>query len=383
MPFSTSLYTQLATAPKTITPASQIQSSQLGNLTIHPLERLNSEIEFIYRKSVALRLSGDNHGSQNIIRDFLSSLGPRDLSSNENLAALYISQATNHSYHFSFTEAHGELKKWTPDKNLPGRQKQLLWDQMLCIGRVVRGQGCFEAARTCFEQCLITPGISQSRRFLVKSSLADLFCELDYTTKSEKTPYLQQAAHLVEPDVQQFRSTSNHHQRGYRRLLLSLCEIKIIEHQYCDAESLVEELLDIYAKVHEPDIVDRLGHVRSLIAFARISPTPIIAIKRWKDVLAWNRRYNPGEEEVFTCGVVYLFLCLTWHSLGYMAESTENLQMAIKVLREKRPQFLIPGIGTYLFYDVNYQLRRLVDKGYLQLSDNLRSYLRKVDTTYK
>ena len=55
-------------------------------------------------------------------------------------------------------------------------------------------------------------------------------------------------------------------------MVLSLIEIEIGQSRSDRAETLLLELLDVYNRLTEPDIIDRFGHVRALIAWARISP---------------------------------------------------------------------------------------------------------------
>ncbi|EQL29129.1 hypothetical protein BDFG_08196 [Blastomyces dermatitidis ATCC 26199] len=305
-----------------------------------------------HRQSILMRLSGDIKGSENTIKSFLSSLnaGPTCSALSEDLAALYLSQAMNHIYNFNFHESHREVKKWTP--NASGGQERLLWDLILCVGRIMRGEGRFEESKICFDTCLSTPGLRESKRLLVRSALADLYCELDYLQMGKQNFCLSQANAMVELEIKRLRLSSGQHRKGFRRLLLSLTEVRIRQGRHRDADLLTRELIIIYDNIREPDIVDRLGHVRALIAFARLAPSPEDALKRWKDVLLWNKFYNPLEEEVFTCGVVYLFLCITWYKLGDIDKSKQCLQNAVQVIERKQRQFLIPGIGTYLFHDV-------------------------------
>jgi hypothetical protein len=115
---------------------------------------------------------------------------------------------------------------------------------------------------------------------------------------------------------------------------------------------LARELLGIYVNLREPNIVNQLRHIRVLIAFTCVSKIPEDTIKQWKDVLNWNRFYNPLEEQVFTYGVIYLFLCILWYRLRNIYTSIECFRSTIEVFRKKQHQFLIPGIGTYLFYKV-------------------------------
>ena len=331
----------------------------LAQMIVRDDQFMPLKAEIAHRQSVLMRLRGDIKGSELAIRTFLSTLHPgsNDMALEE-VAALHLSQATNHTYHFSFSEAHEEVKKWVPIDGLLERQQHLLWDQILCVGRIMRGEGCFQEAKICFETCFRTPGLRQSKRLLVKSALADLYCELDYLGTEQPASYLSGAEAMVRPEIERLRLSSCQHLKGFRRLLLSLIEVKLRQEDWQDVDSLTRELLSLYGNLREVDIVDRLGHVRALIAFARVSSTLQDALERWKDVLVWNRLYNPLEEDVFTCGIVYLFLCLKTYMLGKINESMKNLQNARGVIERNRRQFLIPGIGTYLFYDVCSQVQQ-------------------------
>ncbi|KAJ5611995.1 hypothetical protein N7510_005189 [Penicillium lagena] len=296
-----------------------------------------------------MRLNGDIEGSKRAIATFLSNLNS---ASNDipyaDLASLFLSQATNYAYDFAFAAAHQQIQNWMPVQDVHGKQEQLLWDQIYCVGRTMRGEGRFLEAKTCFETCLGYSGLSFTKSFLVNSSLADLYCELDYSDVSGRC-YLHHAKLMVETNIQRLRMSSRQHLKGYRRLLLSAAEVYIRQHHYHDAETAVKELLDIYYNLREMDIVDRLGHVRSLIAFARLSPTSKDALQRWRDVLAWNKFYNPLEEEVFTCCLVYYALSNTLYTLGDLNGSVENYCKAKRVSQRKCRQFLIPGVGTYIY----------------------------------
>ncbi|EEQ84791.2 uncharacterized protein BDCG_08060 [Blastomyces dermatitidis ER-3] len=268
---------------------------------------LRLQVESAYQQSVIMRLNGDVEGSERVIKLFTIGLniGP---------------------------SAHAEIA------GLPGKQEHLLRDHILCVGRIMRGKGRFEESKICFQTCSRPPWLPKYKRYLVQSSLADLYCELAYLT--DRTAYLFEAEEMVEPQLKTAKTT-----------------IRIRQGCSEDAALLVRELLAVYGNLRQLNIVDRLGHVRVLIALARLSRGPEEARKRWEDVLTWNRYYNPSEEEVFTCGVVYLFLCAAWYKLGDTAKSVESFQNAMQVLRRKRVQFLIPGVGTYLFRDACDQIQ--------------------------
>jgi hypothetical protein len=81
---------------------------------------------------------------------------------------------------------------------------------------------------------------------------------------------------------------------------------------------------------------------------ARIS-APSERVVRWQTAYHWNKIYNPSEEDVFTCGVIYLFISLAHLQLGDKHESWASFDRASEIIRKKKPQFLMPGVGTYLY----------------------------------
>ena len=326
---------------------------------------IHLQAEIVHRESVLLRLKGDICDSQCRIQEFLghSSPGP-DLRSHFVFGLLHLSQATNYAYNFDFCQAHEEAQKWKP-LSFAQRHMDVVWDQVYFAGRALRGQGCFNEAKQCFERCLATDGLCESKRILIKSNLADLYSELDYSQRKRSNPndseecmapeitFLDHAEEMVKPELERQKARGQR-SKGFRRLLLSLIEVEIRRDQFENAEILISEILGIYSRLTEPDIIDRLGHVRALIAWARISPVSE-AEERWSDALRWNRKYNPLEEEVFTCGLVYLFICSIRFQLGDLAGSRAVFKRAMEVISREKPQFLIPGVGTYLFDSVWYK----------------------------
>jgi hypothetical protein len=327
------------------------------------------QAEIVYRQSVLLRYEGKICDSRHLIRDFLN--GPPPPSGTRShfvLGLLHLSQANNQAYNFEFSQAHQETQKWQLSDNTPfERQVDVLWDQICCTGRILRGEGRFEEAKCCFEGCLAAVELPESKRILIKSTLADLYCELDYLQYKrnglsnpeginvQKVGYLEKAKDMVEPEVEQKRAR-NQYSKGFRRLLLALIEIEIKRYRLVEAETLIVELLAIYNRLTEPDIIDRLGHVRALIAWARTSPFPK-AEEHWISVLRQNAIYNPCEEDVFTCGVVYLFISLVRFHLQQIDRSRAAFCRAMHILDRKKPQFLLPGVGTYLFDFVQLELQ--------------------------
>ncbi|KAB5560317.1 hypothetical protein GE09DRAFT_911368, partial [Coniochaeta sp. 2T2.1] len=311
------------------------------------------QADITYRRSVLLRLQGDVEASDRSIQTFLSNLGSEVMLAPEDLARLCLSQAINHAYHLRFEGAAGELlrvRRWLTDENC-----SLLWDHMLCVGRLKRRTGEFPAAKTCFELCLRSAGLPEPKLLLVKSALADVYCEMDELSKGGS--YLSWADDLVRPEIQRLKKSCAPSSKGFRRLLMSLLEIKIKSDKHAEAGPMVKELLDIYAQLREPDIVDRLGHIRTLIAHARLAPSLEEAVRRWNDVIQLGTSYYPSDTDVFMCGVVYLHLYLAKYQQGFVDESRETLRRAMDVLGRNRRQFLIPGVETYLYHSVRSRVQ--------------------------
>ena len=326
------------------------------------------QAEIVHRESVLLRLKGDKCGSKRRIQEFLNRASPEsDLRSHSVLGLLHLSQATNHAYDFDFCQAHKEAQKWKPPSNPTQRHMNVVWDQVHFAGRTLKGQGYFNEARQCFERGLATDGLRESKRILTKSNLADLYSELDYLQRKGSNPnnseqcaaleisFLDNAEEMVKPEIESLKARGRH-SKGFRRLLLALIEVEIRRYRFDNAEILITEILAIYGGLTEPDIIDRLGHVRALIARARISPLSE-AEERWSDALNWNRKYNPLEEEVFTCGLVYLFICFIRFQLGNWDGSRAAFNHAMQIINGRMAQFLIPGVGTYLFDSVRLQIK--------------------------
>ena len=311
--------------------------------------------EVAYQESVLLRMSGNIPASKQVIRQFLD--GPRYAPSvrlRSLLGLLHLSQANNHAYDFNFPLALGEASEWQLSNDLPYEpQADMLWNAICCQGRFLRGEGRFEEAKHCFQGCLATPELRESKRVLVASNLADLYCELEYLQRNPE--YLVKAKAMVELELEHVRARGQY-LKGFRRLLLSLIEVHINAGWHEAAATLVEELLTIYGTLSDPDITDRLGHVRALIAWARISPLPE-AEMRWSAALRQNAAYNPGEDDVFTCGVIHLFISYVRFLLHDVGGSWEAFCRAVAVFSRRRPQFLIPGVGTYLYESIRVGLR--------------------------
>src|SRR2546423_11109050 len=67
-------------------------------------------------------------------------------------------------------------------------------------------------------------------------------------------------------------------------------------------------------------------------------------------------------KEAFTCCVIYLFISSVRFQLEDVDGSRGTFKKAIEVICRKRPEFLMPSIGTYLFDSIRSELQsRAVD----------------------
>ena len=315
-------------------------------------EQTDLRAMIIHRESVLLRYSKKISDSQRVIQQFLDRPFPvTNPRSHCLLGLLHLSQAENWAYKFSYRKVYEEAQKWEPDDNPTAMQLWILRTKLSVLGQSYKGDGLFEEAQSAFEGCLAAMKPCDSERYLIKSNLADVYCELDYLKRKESVirdaEYLEEAEKIVSPELDHLRTRTSS-SKASRRLLLSLIEIEILRRRHIVAESLIRELLEIYNGLSEPDTNDQVGHVRTLIAWARIS-VPCEAVARWHTAYLWNKLYNPFEEDVFTCGAIYLFISLAYFRIGDEHGSRASFDRASEVISTKKPQFLMPGVGTYLY----------------------------------
>ncbi|KAH8759459.1 hypothetical protein F5883DRAFT_365114, partial [Diaporthe sp. PMI_573] len=257
----------------------------------------------ILQRSIALRLQGNSHQSEHEILTFLDKIS--DISEHL-LKPLQLSLAKSRIHQFRYQEAHEITRRIEVGGDTSEDEFQLLWDHIYCVGRIVRGQGDFESAKVCFERCCaITYGVRPSKVIITQCALADTYCELGHLySRDPQNSYLSQAKSILELAVKSVGETNS---KSRRRLLLSLSEVYIRQSQVHEATAILKELLTLFDGLKCPDIVDRLGHVRLYMAPARSCPSGQ-SMPYWKEALRLNKAYNPSEEEVFTCAVIYLNL---------------------------------------------------------------------------
>jgi uncharacterized protein HemY len=240
-----------------------------GELQKDP-EQTDLRAMIVYRKSVLLRFSKKISDSQRVIQQFLDRPFPvANPRLHCLLGLLHLSQAENWAYQFSYRKAYEEAQKWEPGDNPTAMQLYVLRTKLSVLGQSYKGDGLFEDARSAFEGCLAAMKPHDSERYLIKSNLADVYCELDYLKHKESmildAVYLEEAEKIVSPELDHLR-THSRSSKPSRRLLLSLIEIEILRGRHSVAESLIKELLEIYNGLSEHDTNDQVGHVRTLIA---------------------------------------------------------------------------------------------------------------------
>lgn len=299
----------------------------------------------VHQRSVVLRLLGDSHKSD---QEILTCLGNIADMPDHLLKPLRLSLAKNRIHQFRYSEAHEIARNIEVDGEVSEDQFQLVWDQIYCVGRIMRGKGDFESAKVCFERCCaITHGVRPSMVIVVQCALADIYCELDYISGDHHHMYLVRAKAVLESAVE---SVGKMNSKSRRRLLLSLSEVYVRQGRLHTAKAILEDLLTLFGGLNSLDIVDRLGHVRLHMTLAR-SCTPEQSRPHWREALRLNEAYNPSEEEVFTCAVIYLNLSWLSYCEGELGLGRDMSARAREVLKKRRPEYLLPGIGTYVYDD--------------------------------
>lgn len=305
----------------------------------------------VHQRSVALRLLGNSHQAEREILYFFEKTPdvPELL-----LKSLQLSLAESRIYQFRHHEAHEVARSIQVVGDMSEDKFQLLWDHIYCVGRIMRGRGDFESARVCFERCCeITQGIRPSKGILSQCALADIYCELDHRSGDPQHFYLLQAEAILEPAVKSVGETNS---TSRRRLLLSLSEVYLRQLRVYEATTVLKGLITLFKGIRHPDIIDRLGHVRLYMTLARAGPSGQSVIY-WREALRLNKAYNPYEEEVFTCAVIYLNLSWLSYCEGQSDQGQKTYAQASKVLQRKRPEYLLPGIGTYVYDDTLCKLQ--------------------------
>lgn len=245
------------------------------------------------------------------------------------------------------------------------RQWHITWDQIHCISRTFKGQGAFKEASECFEKCLAMYRFNELKRVLIKSQLTDVYIELDYEHENVTSAgclapsptFLDKAEEVVISETEYIKGRGKYW-KAYRRLLLASIEVEIRRSRFAEAKILITEILEVYDSLQEPDIVDRVGYVRALIARARVFLLPE-AENCWTNILHCNKKYNPLEEDVFIYSVMYLFICCVRYQLGKLDAGRTAYKRAMSIVYSKRPQFLILNVGSYLFDSVLQQIRHI------------------------
>jgi tetratricopeptide (TPR) repeat protein len=322
------------------------------------------QAEAVYQRSVVMRLQGDIADSSRLLEEFLNRPNTSSrLESSSVHGLLHLSQAANYAYKFDFISADKQARQWNPQPSRMEQQLDVVWGQIHSAGKILRGQANFVTACQFFERCLQMEPLRESKRYLALSHLADTYVEVDYLRRLDDHPLyagelLKKAEGLIRPEVERLRSYAPH-SKGFRRLLLSLSEIEIRQGGFAEAEHLLMELCGIYDNLAEPDIVDRHGHLRTLIALARVSPV-LEAEARWCNALNLGRKYYPLEEEVFIVALIHFFICVARLQQGNVAGGKVAFEYAEEICRTKPPQFLMPGLGTYLLHDVQYRIESII-----------------------
>ncbi|KAL6714255.1 hypothetical protein ACLMJK_007678 [Lecanora helva] len=295
------------------------------------------------QQSILLRFEGNHDRSDVLIQDVLSRMATNstDIRSHCAYGRLLLSRTENAIFRKDFNEAVLYLETWEVKSSDPsGLELQVVRMKNTAIGRVSRYEGRFEHARFCLESCLETIPYDASR-YHVMHHLADVYCEMGFSEEAEK---------LVFDEVKQLRGRGKQRSRNFRRLALSLAEAFIEQRTLEAARTTLQELLDAFDGIISHDVVDQLGHVRSMIGLARVCWYE----SRWSEArqsleraLGLTRKYKTFSEKNFYIGVIHLFLSVVHLELRQYSEAQKAFALANDILSEEVARHFMPGMGSY------------------------------------
>jgi len=301
------------------------------------------------RESINLRFRGDHDQSDIVILEMLGRIATNreDMRSYCAYGRLLLSRAENAILRKDFAKAKSFLEVLgVKDPGNPSLlELQLLRMKTACYGRVSRYEGDFSHSRDCLEHCLATLPDDASR-YHVMHHLGDIYCEL-------KMP--EKAVELVLDETNNLRARGKQNSKPFRRLALPLAEAYIQQESFAAAKSIFLELLNVYKGIVNHDIVDQLGHVRSMIGLARIERSQT----RWSEArhilentLVLVEHYRTFSKGSYYIGIIFLFLSFVNSNLHKYSESRSNLASAEDILHKEKPRHFIAGLGSYFLQDL-------------------------------
>ena len=295
------------------------------------------------QQSILLRFKGDHDRSDIVIQDILERIATdsTDIRSHCSYGRLLLSRTENAILRKDFNKVAFYLASWEVKSSPPsGLELQVVRMKNTVIGRVSRYEGQFEHARYCLEECLKTIP-SDASRYHVMHHLADVYCELGISEEAEN---------LVLDEVKQLRARGKQRSRHFRRLALPLAEAFIEQRTLEAARTILGELLNIFEGVISHDVVDQLGHVRSMIGLARVDWYQ----SRWfearqslESALGLTGKYKTFSKRNFYIGVIHLFLSVVHFELRQYPEARKALASANDILCRQVARHFMPGMGSY------------------------------------
>ena len=293
------------------------------------------------RKSLSLRIKGDHDGSDVVIQDTLRSIAfdATDIRSHCSYVRLLLSQSENAILRKQFDKATSYLTaSEVTNVQLSMLELQVVRLKNTVLWRISRYQADFEHARYCLEGCLMTLPGDSSRNYVIYH-LAGVYCEL-------RNPEKAQELVLEENKWRRAQPLS----RTFRRLALPLVEAYIEQRAFERAKTVLQELLDIFDGIVRSDVLDQLGHVRSMIGLARVSWYEARLSETRQNLettLALTEKYKTFSKRNFYIGVIYLFLSVVNFELGEDLKGWRTLASANDIFNEQIPRHFALGMGSY------------------------------------
>ena len=311
----------------------------------------------VHRESALLRMFGNLQQSNQALESFIHGtvfpghdIGVEsDAKWNAQRGGLVVSFAESLIQDNDLTRAKNELLEWKPiHPKFPSTLEGLvLRSRNVALGKILRCEGHFSEALSCFEELLEESGYDQSyegtgERRVLLSNLADLYCELDQPTKGQA---------ILQPELKQIADRGGKSINSVRRLQLSMIETLLRLRLFDKAEESSWKLEPVYETISNPDALTSIGHFRLWTGLARISHLTYRwdeALLRWKRALKIleDRKWVPS----YNSGIVRFSISHVLYKLQNLPDSSAMMEKAKTDLDSEGRKFWIVSLGSY-WYD--------------------------------
>lgn len=313
---------------------------------------LSLRAEAVLEQSILYRLHGDYDRSESTIHDFCCHCGCQvdDCLSNFFRSRASEMQGRIRAIYGLLHRSHLENLVQREKYDLASRQigdwpepsSQMEWatysSRTLTSCKIYRSQGDFEVVRQTIEMCLKTLHDYEAVYPRVICQLLDAYSDLELPDLSAQLLSSMKEKHTGTP---------------LRRILVSSIDIDIQRGRYFEAKETIMHICGDFEAMQNLNISNELLHVRSLIAYARVSHMCSEfseALQRWKVVLEHVKRYVSFRGEGFTYAVIHLSISLAHLQLNAPRDAASAFEQGTRVLRATKRDYWIPTLQKWHRY---------------------------------